>query len=374
MLGAGALAAGVAFAAGQPYFKITGVIEYEWFDSERTNSPVKGPTIAFTCVSGTNQWRIDNDFSANATVQRYFDGTNVFGTSILRTSSDEEIDNETAELIRSNWQVKPMSEEEARTNMVVKVQSTVGGHPFGNMAVNLPWLAFCSGTYLKIPGRIIPPPCADLPVVVDAFAYEDRTDCFDDFMSLPRRITLITSDELHEKSVNDYFFQLRGEQPRKRAGFGDGFLKFQYKATSVTNFAGVHFPLTFSFFQNDWRNDVWYLRFQGRGRITSIEESSRPEGLLKSGIIQCISDFRFRSDEKNVNGLIYVITNNVLPDTNDPILREKFFQSVQKQTQWRNSKSQRQRKSLAWSILALSVVAVSLLVWKDRKQKQTPRP
>jgi hypothetical protein len=301
-----------ASAQAQHYLEAKGVIDFVYYDSDHTNDPIKVDSIHFVCAFGTNEWRIDNDYSQNGINQRYFDGTNVFNRVQITKPAPAKIN----DLIVKKWGATPVPFEVAQSNLQINVQTTFGGHPFGNEGVNLPWLALCSGTYLKLKERLIPPSFGDLPNAVDAYAYYDKTKCFDDTLGLPQTLDLYTSDSLHETSVNQYFHRVKGELPRHREGFGNDILKFHYEVKSYTNVLGWAVPMEFSFFQNDWRNGTWYLRFRGTGKVLSIEPIGPPSGILVAGAPQTIVDYRFHSDAKFVNGIVYVITSNTLPATN----------------------------------------------------------
>jgi hypothetical protein len=301
-----------ASAQAQRYLEAKGVIDFVYYDSDHTNDPVKVDPINFVCVFGTNEWRIDNDYSQNGFNQRYFDGTNVFDRSQITKPAPAKIN----DLIFKKWGVTPIPFVVAKSNLQINVQTTFGGHPFGNEGVNLPWLVLCSGTYLKLKERLIPPSFGDLPNAVDAYAYYDKTKCFDDTLGLPQTLDLYTSDSLHENSVNQYFYRIRGEKPQHREGFGNDILKFHYEVKSYTNVSGWAVPMEFSFFQNDWRNGTWYLRFRGTGKVLSFEPTGSPSSVLVAGAPQTIVDYRFHSDSKFVNGIVYVITSNTLPATN----------------------------------------------------------
>src|SRR5207249_9331869 len=59
---------------------------------------------------------------------------------------------------------------------------TVGVHPisdgrsWGGEVVNIPWLAFCSGAYLKRPGRVVPLPVFYILNAAGANGCSDKTE------------------------------------------------------------------------------------------------------------------------------------------------------------------------------------------------------
>jgi hypothetical protein len=80
--------------------------------------------------------------------------------------------------------------ERAQSNLTIRVWPSQDGHPLGDYGENLPWLAFCSGNYLKREGRLIPLPCAILRHTRDRFAYTDKTITFKDEPRLPKTVAL----------------------------------------------------------------------------------------------------------------------------------------------------------------------------------------
>jgi hypothetical protein len=155
------------------------------------------------------------------------------------------------------------------------------GHPMGHFGVNIPWLAFCSGTYLRREGRIIPLPCAILRHCPDRFAYTDITSTFDDELGLPKSIDLFSSKPLFLKSHTDWdkehsFGDRYKEWKEKTAlKIQDGILVFHYAVLESTNMLGWTFPTKFEFFQTGRQYEQdgnWFC--QGTGRVKSIAAST----------------------------------------------------------------------------------------------------
>ena len=59
--------------------------------------------------------------------------------------------------------------------------------------VNIAWLAFCSGPYLRREGRLIPLVCDEGRHTPDRYAYTDETEVFPDAFGLPRSVNLFMS-------------------------------------------------------------------------------------------------------------------------------------------------------------------------------------
>jgi hypothetical protein len=91
------------------------------------------------------------------------------------------------------------------------------GHPMGHFGVNIPWVAFCSGTDLKREGRMIPLPAAVLRHCSDPFAYSDVTTTFDDGLGLPaawicsvHRRFLLNRTRIGTRNIPSAIVTLRG--------------------------------------------------------------------------------------------------------------------------------------------------------------------
>ncbi len=357
-------------ANAQRYVEVSAVIESVHYDSDHTNDPIQDEPVHFICTLGTNEWRIDNDFVVNGRQTWHFDGTNVYDSIQITNAMPREM----TDRVTQKWHMTPLPFDQAKSNVQINVATTTGGHPFGNEGVNLPWLAYCSGTYLKREGRIIPPPMTDLPGAVDAYAYSDQTETFEDDFGLPRKLNLLTSDSLHEASVNQFFYRIRREKPKPRKGFGNGILKFHYEVLESTNFLGWNFPVQFVFFQNDWRNGNWYLRFRGTGRLSSIRAAERPQGLFVPGKQETIVDYRFADNVKPVEGLSYVTTNGFLAPTNDPDLLGKFTKRVEKVQIPQRISSQAARWVLVGLFLLTTAPLLVIFLRRKTPNKNTNKP
>lgn len=238
------------------FVEISAEIETFGYRLGDTNSiaTAKPKTFSVVCITGSNKWYMTNDVYQPE--QWLFDGTNV----CCRTQT-------------------PALKEKVMND----VWESRDGHPMGHYGVNLPWLAFCSGTYLKREGRIIPLPCAILRHCPDRFAYTDVTTTFDNEAGLPKSIDLFSSRSLFQKSHTDWdkehsFGDRYTEWKEKTAlKIQDGVLVFHYAVLESTNTLGQTFPTKFEFFQAGRQyeqNGNWVC--QGVGRVKSIRASIQP--------------------------------------------------------------------------------------------------
>jgi hypothetical protein len=318
----------------QPFVEIRAELELAAYQEDNTNSQAKltPQTFSVVCLAGTNEWRVEEGWVQNSVQSWFFDGTNVYNGSRTTRPMSKDMEAKIAS-ITPHLAMVPF--EQARSNLTIRVWPSIDGHPLGNPVVNITWLAFCSGTYLKRDGRLIPLPLDELHHTCDRFAYTDKTQTFGDNFGLPRQIDLFLSKSLFVVSEDDFdkevFFGNRYTQyTKKRAeSLPDGAHTFHYEVTETTNLFGWDFPLKFQFFQKGRsfeQNGDWFWR--GSGRVTSIGPSTKPEGVFIPSMQQTIVDARFHDPVTSVGAIIYQTTNAFLMATNDPVLQERFAKQV----------------------------------------------
>ena len=295
----------------QRYVEISAQIELVSYPAGEPNgaASAKPRTISFVCITGTNEWRIENDFVRSAEDKWFFDGTNVYNSlHATRPASEEGTDR-----IAKTSEFANVPFERAKSNLTINIRPSHDGHPLGDVSVNIPWLAFCSGTYLKRDGRLIPLPASILHHTRDRFAYTDKTETFEDAFGLPRTVDLFTSKSLYQASNDgfdkEYFSENRYMEWAKKiaSNLQEGVLMFHYAVTESTNFLGLNFPTRFEFFQNGRKheqNGDWFCR--GIGRVKSIRPSAKPESLFVPSLQQTIVDWRFRDAATSVDSIIYI--------------------------------------------------------------------
>ena len=238
----------------QQFVEISAEIETRGYRLGDTNSIAKAKPKIFSvfCITGSGQWYIEDDFSWQ---QKWlFDGTNVVCKAQTKAVED--------------WS---------------QLRASRDGLPLGDFGVNLPWLAFCSGSFLQREGRTIPLTGAVLQDCPDRFAYKDMTTTFPDEFGLPRSLDLFTSKALFLKSHTDWdkehSFGDRYTKWNEQTALKiqDGILVFHYAVLESTNLLGRTFPTRFEFFQTgrQFEQDGNWL-CQGAGRVKSIRPSNRP--------------------------------------------------------------------------------------------------
>ena len=317
------------WATAQPFVEIRAELEVAAYREDDTNAQAKltPRTFLVVCIAGTNAWRVEDGWVQNSEQSWFFDGTNVYNGSRTTSPMSKELEEKIAAI--SHLATVPF--EQARSNETIRVWPSVDGHPLGDPIVNITWLAFCSGTYLKRDGRLVPLPLDELHHTRDRFAYTDKTKTFKDSFGLPQQIELFLSKSLFVISEDDFdkeaFFGDRYTQStRKRAEtLPDGAHMFHYEVKESTNLFGWNFPLKFEFFQKGRRfeqNGDWFWR--GNGRVMAIGPSDKPQGVFIPSMQQTIVDSRFHDPSTSVGAIIYTTTNAFLMPTNDPALQERF--------------------------------------------------
>jgi hypothetical protein len=274
-------------------------------------------TFPVTCSVWKNQWRIDqwkidNRYAKKSMASGFYDGTNVY----------------------SSLEIVP--EGEARTNnnlpRTITILPSPGGHPLGNLGLNIPWLAFCSGSYLKLPNRIVPLPVMDVPGSPDSLSLVDKTTTFDDEGGLPKTIELLTSKERYLNSLSDVRLfrnpNLLHAQLTQRFSLPDQLVRFRYVVETFTNFNGKSYPTLFRYF--DYRNlnnsSNLSLVAEGVGKMTSIRQVEAPAAgnVFLTSTNQTVIDLRFRQRDKLLDGIVYAWPKAELPSTNDPALLQRL--------------------------------------------------
>ena len=281
--------------------------------------------ISAVCVTGSNIWRIEDDWVQGGLNKWFYDGTNVYESLQVVSPPAEGMRQHLQKV--SGFAIAPF--ETAKSNLTINIWPSSDGHPLASETVNIEWLAFCSGPFLRRDGRLIPLPCEELRHTPDRYAYTDQTVVFSDACGLPRSVDLFMSRDHYLVSVEDFY---RGWGVRylkwMRAAVTnvtEGAHTFHYAVTETTNFLGWTFPVRFEFFQKGrdfLQNEGWFK--QGVGTLRSIREVEAPKGLFDPKMQQTIVDWRFHDEPSGADANLYTWTNQFTPQTEDPVLQQKF--------------------------------------------------
>jgi hypothetical protein len=189
------------------FVELTARIEtISWFFKDAEGKPIETRhTNSVRCIVSTNQWYVENDWSQNAVITWWHIGNQIARRTVITKQLPQP-----KEPSGFFGGPSPVGER------FLKVFYTEDGHPNGDVGIKLPWLAFCSGTYLKRPGREIPMPSSTSDR--EAFGYRDVTTVFADSFGLPNKVHLYSTNR---------------------------FLKCEYQVQQSTNVLGWNFPTKF---------------------------------------------------------------------------------------------------------------------------------
>ena len=200
-----------------------------WRYQEETGLPMKrNQAYAVRCVVGTNMWLIENRSRTNATESVWF----MDGKIIRQTTYAEDPTPAAEDPVYRGYRRLPRA----------SILMTADGYPGGDLFLNLPWFAFCSGPYLSRPGGSVPLPTPGQDRA--AFGFKGEATVFEDSLGLPKRATFHTAQ---------------------------GQLKCDYQVQKSTNILGWNFPIAFTVGQNEPDSlGKWNRQLSISGRVTSI--------------------------------------------------------------------------------------------------------
>lgn len=224
-----------ALPAPAQFVEVEAVIEVTaWRYQEETGLPLKSSrSYDVRCVVGTNAWLIENR-STNGTVSTWY----MNGKIIRQTTYGAALTGEDT--------AAPGTYSGYRSARPVTYTTSEDGYPSGDLSLNLPWFAFCSGPYLQRPGRSVPLPAP--AANRNAFGFRDETVVFPDSLGLPERVDLLT---------------------------GKRQVKCEYRVQQSTGVAGWKFPTAFTVQQNEPDPfDVWRRQLTASGRVTAIRPAA----------------------------------------------------------------------------------------------------
>lgn len=215
----------------------------QWRYQEDTGLALRNSqTSSVHCVVSTNVWLIETQSRANAVESTWFLHGKII--RLLTTTRD-------------SFSEEPGYAPNRRGARTASILPAPDGYPGGEMIVNIPWFAFCSGTFLRHSTRGVPLPAAAPNRT--AFGFTNETTFFSDDFGLPRRAGFYVNKQL----------------------------KCDYAVQQTTNVLGWNFPVSFTVTRNEpdafgkWNRDLTVT-----GRITSIRAA--PEFTVPKELIDLL--------------------------------------------------------------------------------------
>ncbi len=266
-----------------------------------------------------HRWMIRFPSMANAEVILVCDGTNVVKYTVI-------LHQDAALLERFPGAVADLPKEGGPVMMVV----TPGFHPVDLYVVNLAWMAWCSGPFLKIPDRVIPTVVNSIRGDLAAYGFSDRTQTFSDSLGLPKSLELIVSHERMKASPLSVTIGRETPDPgRMKAAFTrkilirDGSVHARLVAVNSKEVDGIALTSEFRFESFELRQDeqqVTNVVAQGRivGEVTT-GDFVLPEA-VRSHQNFGVVDHRFRHARKAVDYIQYAQPSCDVREPSDPKL------------------------------------------------------
>ena len=293
----------------------------------QTNFRSAVDTWSSRCIFGKRRWLIESHFSRNAVDCYYCDGSNVYETTQISTIPTD------LPAILAQFKSPSLAGQTnlPRAGEPIVLKIVPGIHPLSETGGNLPWLAYCSGSYLRMPKQLIPLPAAVVRHDPSSFAFEHQEEVFSDDLALPKRLSLVCSQNLLKNSPFDTrMLRTDGqvEMAKTRGDWGvrviDGMLAARYTVISSTNVVGWTIPTIFTYEQFELGKDPLVPWLVASGTATDIHVVEEPQSIVSAMQHYTAVDYRLRSREKILDNIIYPITNGVVPAVSDPRLRALF--------------------------------------------------
>jgi hypothetical protein len=313
----------VAAASGR-YVEATAEITMKWASPTNPSVLAIGAQYRAICTIGLDRWRIDHNFSRNADIQMFWDGTNVYECTLPRPDppSHSDMTNQLAKM-----GIASLPYEAVKDMRFIDI--TPGGQPLTDAGANLAWLAFCSGPYLKGLPETVPLPLQPPRISPDSFAYAAKVVCYEDELGLPSQVEWSGSRAAAAAGRMDYrlsrnnrmlWFRSAAWRPPR-----EGILRASYRVLESTNFLGWRFPVSFEAVRYGGLGfSDGTISCTASGRLTALREADPPRTVLCEGSDQGVTDYRFRSKGKLVDLIDYPWTNSAVPPADDPKLLALF--------------------------------------------------
>ncbi len=307
---------------------------------------------SIVCTTGDNTWKMDATFT-NASISWFYDG------KILYCSRKS--------------QVRAAGSNTKEHDTII-VYETDNGYPSAEPWINIPWLAFCSGQYLRVDGRRVPSVCLEGRHEPDTLAYNDKTQTFTDGFGLPSSVDLFSARHLLAKSVERKDFLGKHDLAlweRGAMGFKypqlDGTHIFHYEVTQSTNMEGNTIPIIFQWVCYSSLESNAIVSSRGTGRVVSIHPCDKPTAVFNDNPSNTVVDWRFRDDSNNVNGIIYRSVSSQLLPTNDPHLQQ-VFNAYRKQLH-SEPPSTKRRSILLLGFASITIVSGLFVAYAIRRRE-----
>jgi hypothetical protein len=204
---------------------------------------------------------------------------------------------------------------------------TSGFHPADHYVVNLAWMAWCSGPFLKIPDRVIPTVVNPIREDLAAFGFSDRTQTFSDALGLPKLLELFVSHERMKASPLSVTVGREIPNPaRTEAAFArkfrirDGSVHSRLVAVNSKEVDGVALTSEFRFEAFESRQDEQQVtNVVAHGRI--VGEVTTGDFVLPEAVRSHqnfgVVDHRFRHERKSVDYIQYAQSGYEVRESSD---------------------------------------------------------
>jgi len=362
----------IGSTASDRNLRISGQFEQFWESASSKSAASNSLSTSFVCVLDGNGWWIDLQWPSGTSQRWQFDGTNLYQKIIARTSETTLIGGDlppkSSGRIFTNNSVNSSKEVSS-----VHVFSGLGGCPFDDYYINIPWLAFCSGDYLKNPDRVIPLPTVDAHHSPDSLAYKDNTETYADALGLPKSVRLLADEKLFQESVLHGVFKGKRDVELWRKGSNgfkwdmrDGSLRFLYQVVSVTNLPQGKLPTEFVWTTYRADGSESQTEVRGRGSVFQITSAVAPNPMFTPGDGTTVVDWRINDAQSRIRGVVYRTTNMSAPLTNNPVVLAAI-----ERRKWQLSSDP--KPPMRWTGLVFviaSMSALAFLLWKTKTSKQ----
>ncbi len=331
--------AGLTVIHAEQYLKISVEVETHEYRLGDTNKISGRADFLADCIVGARQWRIDNNYSRNADVCWFFDGTNVLNTSHVTKALPPEL----SSALRDRFRLTPSPLERTSSNSMFRVYNLTPGMPLGDVGANIPWLAYCWGSRLGSTHRRIPLPFPEFGRH-DTPATNNAVVTYDDNLGLPSAIEIVSEVD---------------RSPLLR-----------YVVTVATNIAGWNLPLEFHLLQFQRTPTGGTVAAYGAiGKVVSIGASEPPSSPLIANANHTIVDYRFHNTAKGVDAIVYEFTNSMLWPTSNPALQKLLRQSAAAVPPKTLPRVSRGMVLTTLTLIGVSPLVLSLVRHRVRKQK-----